>query len=160
MNESELAAGGGGEFSSMETVTAAAPGNGSVPSQVEVVSPSPASVGAAPAAIAGVVSAPESVDASTANAVATDAMDLETGEGEGSEEEKVVPAELYKTATEAQAHGEPYFLYREETTGETNAMPVKKQPLQYVPKHLDWYCSICHFWVDDEQDVCVSQSLF
>ena len=159
MNESELVAGGGGEFFSMETVTAAAPGNGSLPSQVEVVSSSSASVGAA-AAGGGVVSAPESVDASAAKAVATDAMDVETGEGEGSEEEKVVPAELYKTATEAQAHGEPYFLYREETTGETNAMPVKKQPLQYVPKHLDWYCSICHFWVDDEQDVCVSQSLF
>ena len=80
-------------------------------------------------------------------------MGAETAEEES--EEPVVPAELYKTATEAQAHGEPYFLYREETTGETNAMPVKKQPLQYVPKHLDWYCTICRYWVDDEQDVCV-----
>ena len=122
-----------------------APENGSVQSQVVSPPPSAADVGSAAPVGSG-----DSVGAEATSAMAADAG---TTEGE-SEEGQVVPVELYKTATEAQAHGEPYFLYREETTGEINAMPVKKQPLQYVPKHLDWYCSICHFWVDDEQEVC------
>ena len=57
-------------------------------------------------------------------------------------------AVLCKTATEAQKQGQPYFIYNEE------ALPLKKQPLQYVPKYNDWYCRICGCWVDDEQEVC------
>ena len=68
--------------------------------------------------------------------------------------------ELCKTASEAQKLGEPYFFYYEESVAERNAMAVKKQPLQYVPKHLDWYCRICGQWVDDDQEVCTSVSLF
>ena len=154
MNAGELSVGSGGGcggvgregFSSMDP----APENGSVQSQVVSPPPPAADVGSAASAGSG-----DSVGAEAASAMAADAG---TAEG-GSEEGQVVPVELYKTATEAQAHGEPYFLYREETTGEINAMPVKKQPLQYVPKHLDWYCSICHFWVDDEQEVCFFLSL-
>ena len=150
MNAGELSVGSGGGcggggregFSSMDP----APENGSVQSQV-VPPPPPA---AADVGSAAPVGSGDNVGTEAASAMAVDAG---TAEG-GSEEGQVVPVELYKTATEAQAHGEPYFLYREETTGEVNAMPVKKQPLQYVPKHLDWYCSICHFWVDDEQEVC------
>lgn len=148
MNESGLVSEGVvGGFSSMEATTAAQQSD-SVPPHVEVVAPpSLAGDGTAAAAVAAV--APVSSDSVGPEAGAVGAETAEESE------EPVVPAELYKTATEAQAHGEPYFLYREETTGETNAMPVKKQPLQYVPKHLDWYCTICRYWVDDEQDVCV-----
>ena len=132
MSELQLSSGGGvsaagGGFSSMESATAAPVDPPSNPPPVEGGVPLPSEAEAA------VVPEEESSEVA---------------------EEKVVPAELFKTATEAQAHGEPYFLYREETTGEVNAMPVKKQPLQYVPKHLDWYCRICHYWVDDEQEVC------
>jgi len=69
--------------------------------------------------------------------------------------ERPVVAELPKSATEALKCGEPYFFYYEESVAERNAMAVKKQPLQYVPKHLDWYCRICGQWVDDEQESIV-----
>jgi len=62
---------------------------------------------------------------------------------------------LFDTAGAAQKHGDPYFFYFEESIGERNAMPVKKQPLQYVPKLLDWYCRICGYWVDDDQESIV-----
>jgi len=77
------------------------------------------------------------------------------GISSGDATERPVLTELCKSASEAQKHGDPYFFYAEESIGERNAMPVKKQPLQYVPKHLDWYCRICGVWVDDEQESIV-----